>query len=233
MKNVVDYSIQTNPINVDGIPIKFVSTAEHVGVVRSTTGNLPTIFARITAHKKALGAVIHTGMARSHRGNPRVSLRIERLYGIPVLLSGLSSLIISSKEEHLIEQHLKDILSGLQRFHPKTPRAVIYFMGGILPGPALLHMRQLGLFGMVCRSPDSILHKLAFNLFHSKIISSNSWFHQIREYCLQYGLPHPLKLLSSPLSKYRIKIPVKKHMFAFKGHHGNHPDTHDLRKIQE
>ena len=100
--------------NINGKPIEFSSSAEHVGVVRSTEGNLPSIFARITAHKKALGAVIHTGMARNHRENPTASLRIERLYGIPVLLSGLCSLVFSGKDEDIVDQHHKETVSNLQ-----------------------------------------------------------------------------------------------------------------------
>ena len=215
MANLVNYAVQTNPINIDGKPIEFVSSAEHVGVVRSTYGNLPTILARITAHKKAIGAVLHTGMARHHRGNPKASLRIERLYGVPVLLSGLGALVFSGKDEDLIDQHHKDTLSGLQRLLPKTPRSVVYFLAGSLPGSAMLHLRQLGIFGMICRLPNNILHKHALNVYNSKTYSPNSWFHQIRDYCLMYALPHPLFLLNNRLSKFKFKKLIKKHVINY------------------
>ena len=215
MKNQVEYSVQTNPIKVDNKKINFDSSAEHVGILRATSGNLPTILTRISSHKKAIGSVLHTGIARNHRSNPNASLRIEQLYGVPVLLSGLGSLIISIKEEKIIDQHHKEIISGLQRFHPKTPRAVIYFLSGSLPGTALLHLKQLGLFGMICRLPGSILHKHALNIFQSRTIASHSWFHQIRENCLIYGLPHPVEFLTSPLSKFSYKKLIKKRIIDY------------------
>ena len=53
--------------------------AEHVGIVRATQGNLPAILARISSHKKALGAVLNTGVPRGHRGNPAASLCVVKV----------------------------------------------------------------------------------------------------------------------------------------------------------
>ena len=85
MKDSVEYWKAVNPIKVNGEPIKFTDTAEHVGVVRSVAGNLPSILSRISAHKNALGAVLHTGLARSHRGNPAASLRIQQIRVRPII----------------------------------------------------------------------------------------------------------------------------------------------------
>ena len=43
-----------NPIKIDGRSNPFSSTADHVGILRSTNGNKPTLLARISAHKRAL-----------------------------------------------------------------------------------------------------------------------------------------------------------------------------------
>ena len=103
MQEEVRYAMITSPIKLNNEEIRFSPTAEHVGILRCTTGNQTTIFARITAHKAALGAVLHTGMARGHRGNPAASLGVEQLYGLPVLLSGLATLVLTKKEEEQIE----------------------------------------------------------------------------------------------------------------------------------
>ena len=102
MKKRVDYDVATNPLYIDGSKIEFVETAEHVGLLRASSGNLPTILEKFSAHSKALGAVLHTGMARGHRGNPAAGLHLEILYGVPVLLSGLAALILSKSEEDCI-----------------------------------------------------------------------------------------------------------------------------------
>ena len=45
--------------------------------------------------------------------------------------------------------------------------------------------------------------------------SSNSWFHQIRNLCLKYSLPHPATLLSTPPTKEAYKSLVKKHVVNY------------------
>ena len=173
----VDYWQHINPIKVNGIPIKFSETAEHVGMLRSVVGNLPSLLARISAHKRALGAVLHSGLARSHRANPAASLRIQRLYTNPVLFSDIGSLVLNSQESQVVAQHHKETISNLQRLLHKTPRTVIYFLAGSLPGEAFLHLRQFSIFGMVSRLPRSVLHKHAVNVFKNVTLSRSSWFH--------------------------------------------------------
>ena len=46
-------------------------------------------------------AVLHAGLAKKHRANPAAALRVEAVYGIAVLLSGLACLVLSSKEENI------------------------------------------------------------------------------------------------------------------------------------
>ena len=57
----VSFDYAHNPIKINGLQIKFSSTAEHVGIVRSIEGNRPTIFAGFTGHRRALAAVMHIG----------------------------------------------------------------------------------------------------------------------------------------------------------------------------
>jgi hypothetical protein len=190
-------------------------SAEHVDLIRSVTGNLPTILSRMKAHKKALGAVLHTGLARSHRGNPAASLCIHQMYANSVLFSGLGSLVLSDQESSMITQHLKGTISNLQRLIPLTPRAVIFFLAGTLPGEASLHLRQLSIFGMITRLPTNIIHHHAQNIFSFATTSPKSWMHKIRDLCLQYALPHPSILLSTPPSKESYKNLVKKHVVDY------------------
>ena len=112
-------------------------------MLRATSGNHLTILARFTAHNRALGGVLHTGIARGHRGNPAASLHVNSVYGTPVLLSGLAPLVLTKPEVTMIGLHHKEIISNLQRLLPCTPRSVALFLGGSLPGEALLHIRQL------------------------------------------------------------------------------------------
>ena len=188
-----------NPIKIEGVSIPFSTTAEHVGIVRSTISNQPTLLARFSAHKRALAAVLHTGLALSHRANPVAGLKVHQLYAVPVLLSGLAAIALSKTDTEMIEKHYCETLRSLLRLLPKTPRSVVYFLAGSLPGSALLHQRQLMLFGMISRLQSDILKDHAVNIFKSNLISRKSWFHHVRRLCLMYQLPHPSILLDQPL----------------------------------
>ena len=215
MRFQVDYLKAVSPVNIEGNKLKFVDTAEHVGILRSITGNMPNILSRITGHKKALGTILHTGAARHHRGNPAASLKLDQLKGISVLFSGLGALLLIKTEIDLIDNHHKENIRKLLRLFPGTPRCVTAFLSGSLPGSALLHLRQFSLFGMICRMPHSILHNHAIDVLTVSKRSPKSWFNQIRSLCLTYSLPHPLTLLEVPETKIKFKKMVKKQVIDF------------------
>ena len=130
---------------------------------------------------------------------------MEKLYGLPVLFSGVASLVLNPTDINLINQHYKKVLSNLLKLHRGTPAPFIYFVAGSLPGQAILHLRQLSLFSMICYLQEDPLHKRAKKSLTSCSKSAKSWFTQIRDICLQYDLPHPLRLLETPISKQRLK----------------------------
>ena len=81
--NFLQYYKSTNYLKISGIPLSFTDTAEHVGIICSTTSVYnPHVLQRIVAHKCALGAVLSARLARRNRGNPA-----EKLYGLPVLFA--------------------------------------------------------------------------------------------------------------------------------------------------
>ena len=82
-------------------------------------------------------------------------------------------------------------------------------MSGNLPGKAILHSRQLTLFGMICRLHGNILHLIAQNLLIAMGDNDTSWFGQIRSLCFQYALPHPLKVFEEQAGKEDFKSLVK------------------------
>ena len=204
-----------NPIKVNGKQIPFSELAEHVGIVRSTQSNKPTLLSRFTAHKRALAAVLHSGLALSHRANPVAGIKVHQLYATPVLFSGLAAMVFSESEIDLLDRHYCDTLRSLLRLLTGTPRSVVYFLAGSLPGRALLHQRQLLLFGMICRLDSDPLRKHALDIFHCRLIPKQSWFHQIRNLCSTYNLPHPLDFLESPMKKDQFKLFIKKKLLSY------------------
>lgn len=170
----------------------------------------------MSAHNGALKAVLPVGMARAHRGNPAAVLRTELLYGTPVLLSGLASLVLNKSEVDILKHYYKVNLERLQKLHKATPASVVYFLGGSLPLPALLELHQLSILGMIGRlGPTSILHKLGCSTLSNAKPSSHSWFLQVRDVSTKYSLPDPLIILTNPPSKLTYKKLAKSKIIDF------------------
>ena len=92
-----------------------------------------------------------------------------------------------------------------------TPDCVVWFLSGCLPAEALLHLRQISLFGMICglQQGKNILADHARHIFATAKTSSKSWFVQLQNVFLQYSLPHPIFFLDNPPSKFSFKSKVK------------------------
>jgi hypothetical protein len=199
----------TSILNISGHPVQFETEAEHVGIVRSTTGNLPHLLSRFAAHRSSLFKVLPVGAGKGHRGNPAACINAHQTYCYPVLFSGIPSLVLTNSEINILDQFFKVSLQRLQKLRDKTPDCVVMFLAGQLPGKAVLHLRLLSTFGMICRLPESFLHKIAEYQLTSAKQSSGSWFLQIRDICLMYNLPSPITFLQNTPTKYVYKKLVK------------------------
>ena len=199
------YSRLISPLSIGNTPVKFATTAEHVGVLRSVCGNLPHLQQRIVSHRRSLAQILCMGMSKRHRANPIASLRAETIFTTPILYSGVASLLISKSETDILSLHVKETTEKLLKLHPKTPEPVVFFLSGRLPGEALLHLKKLTLFGMICCLDGNILKNIATKLLTFSSQSEKNWFSEIREICFMYGLPHPLLLLKKPVSKEAFK----------------------------
>ena len=206
---LVDHSLNTQKITINQKEVKLVSEAEHVGVLRSNTGNLPHLVNRVAMHKNALHSLLPVGLARKHRGNPAASLKLGQIYGAPVLLSGLASLVLSEAELKILDGHYLSTLRNLLKLYERTPRSVIYLLAGSLPASAILHKRQLTLFFMICHLQGDPLQAHAEHaLLHTESFQK-SWFVQVKKICIKYDLPHPLTLLHSAPDMKKMKNLVK------------------------
>ena len=101
------------------------------------------------------------------------------------------------------------------KLHDKTPDCVISFLSGSLPGSALLHLRQLSLFGMISRLGDNILRTIAIDMLVEAKPNCLSWFQQIRNLTILYGLPHPLKILEDAPTNLAYKRCCKQKILVY------------------
>ena len=194
-QHLLEIAKLSNPIKINGQPVKFASEAEHVGVTRNVSGNIPHIMNRIAAYKTAMGSVLSAGLAKGHQGNPAAGLRFHQLYATPRYFSGLATLALTKSKTSLIDYQYRNMLEKIQKLHDKTPCCFVRLMAGTLPGEAVLHLTQLSLFMMVCHLPGNPINTHARNILLTAPKSAKSWFQQVRCLCLMYVLDHPLQLL--------------------------------------
>ena len=194
---------QTFELEYAGHDISFTDQALHLGVSRSEKQpeNMTSILDRLAAHRRQLFSLLPAGMALRHSGNPAANLRAHTLFCMPVLLSGLASLFLRQSEISTINKYHRGVLIKLMKLLRQTPDCATYFLAGSLPAEGYLHLRQLCLFGMICRLEDNILKNLAFRALICPKPAEKSWFHQIERICKQYGLPNALDLLGNPPPK--------------------------------
>ena len=88
-------------------------------------------------------------------------------------------------------------------------------LGGCLPPEAILDIRQLSLFSMICRMPSDPLNKHGRYVLTNCKKSSKSWFFQILDLCIKYGFSHPLSYLEMPPSKHQFRTYVKTRVTSY------------------
>ena len=203
---LVKYSKAISPISLNGQKIEFSEQAEHLGILRTAApGNVVNILDRMSAYRSKLFSVLPAGMALHHHADPAACLRVHQLYALPVLLSGLSALALSKSETVMIDSCFKNTLNLLMKLHDRTPDCAVFFLAGSLPGSALLHLRQLSVFSMICNLRDNVLKSLVKDILIGAKTSAKSWIQDIRDLTIQYQLPHPLFLLENPIPKDKFK----------------------------
>ena len=62
---------------------------------------------------------------------------------------------------------------------------------------------------------NNVIHLHAINFFNHTTLSPKSWVNQICDLCLQYALPHPADILSTPFSKYSYKSLTRKRVVDY------------------
>ena len=83
MRHEVELQLLGSKFKINDEIIKESKSGTHVGIVRSSEGNSSHIMNRLSAHRRAVFSVLHSGIANHHNGNPYASLRVEKCFGEP------------------------------------------------------------------------------------------------------------------------------------------------------
>ena len=111
----------------------------------------------------------------------------------PILLSGLSSLIINTTNMTYLETYFKGSIKKILRLSVDTPDPFVYLISGSLPLSAHIHLRQLSLIiqlNQLGPSHTSFIH--ATLILTSLPIPKWSWWYNVYLMFAKYNIP-PLK----------------------------------------
>ena len=81
----VDCMVSSFQLTIRSNTIMASPEADHLGILRATIGNMAAVKARISAHNKAMFAILPAGLARHHDPKPAAALRTERFFWEPLI----------------------------------------------------------------------------------------------------------------------------------------------------
>ena len=122
-----ELAMHSLPIMLNEKRLSFSDEATHLGVLRSaSTSNMPHLMSRLSAHRKVLFSLLPAGLARRHNANPYAGLKIESMYALPVLMSGISTLVLKKSEYNVVMRHHKDSLKRIMKLPADAPDCSVF-----------------------------------------------------------------------------------------------------------
>ena len=168
----------------------------HLGIVRtSDTKTTETVQNNITISRRALYALLSSGMHGLNGVHPQVSLKLWNSYILPY---GLQQMVCSKKDLELIEIFQRSTFRRLQHLPERTSNSVTLLILGELPVEATIDKQTLTFFSSILTDPNSKEHLLVHRQLAVKDPDSNSWVMHVARLLRQYDLPSPHHLLTNP-----------------------------------
>ena len=70
---------------------------------------MPHILERIAARKRAIFSILPAGLALKNNGNIAAGLHLDRVFAVPVMLSGMNSLVLSKYERDTLNRSHRNV----------------------------------------------------------------------------------------------------------------------------
>jgi hypothetical protein len=162
---------------------------EHLGILRSTKGNMELVNQRVGLARRTVYALIPAGLHGQDGLSPAVAKKIIITYVLPRMLFGLEAVVLNATQVQSLETAYRKILRDLQSLCKSVATEAIYLLIGLLPLEAELHQRTLTLWGAIARLPEgSTLRDLATRQMCLPQQARNSWFHYALSIAKRYNI---------------------------------------------
>ena len=212
-----DFLKEEGCITIGDTPITISDEFTHLGINRhnSSLANTLLLGERIKLGRRTCYALMGAGMYAA-KGTPVIiSTKLYTTFVTPRMISGLESIVLSTKDLYHLELYHKSTLRILQGLPKFTASEGVYLLSGVKPIESYIHLRVLSLFGAICRMKGSRIWNLAISQLASKSSNSNSWFIHVSKLLEKYHLPDPVPLLCNPKEKLQWKNEAKRAVFGY------------------
>ena len=213
----VQYYKDTKPWKMSGQQIDVVDNNEHLGqIVSGYKQEEKNVDLRIKKSRNTLFGLLGPAFSFKCLLGPLVKLHIYRTFVCPVLLSGLSSLVIKTTTLSPLSIFQRKILKGTLQLSKQASSSSLHFLTGELPIEAQLHRDIFSLLYGVWANPDTKIHTMVKYLLSNSVENSRTWSNHIRQLAQQYGLVSPTTLFNSDApGKTSFKNDVMSRIRAF------------------
>ena len=194
----MDYYADISPWSLDGQPVNVVDNNEHLGLIVSGSDEEgKNIDENIHKCRNSLFGLLGPAFAFKCLLSPSTQVFLWRMYSLPSLRSGLSSLPIRPANLGPLKTFHNKILRSFLKLSQSSPIPALHFLLGELPIEGWLHLDLLSLFYNIWNNPSTTMFDIAKYLLKMASSSSLTWSAHLRNICIKYSLPDPLQLLSS------------------------------------
>ena len=192
----MDYFRDISPWSLNNERITVVENNEHLGlVVSGLCEEQKNVDMNITKCRNSIFGLLGPIFAYSCKLSPTVQLHLWRIYCLPILKSGLSSLPLRPTALKPMQVFQNRILRGFLKLSDSSPVPCLYFLCGELPIEGKLHMDLLSIFYNVLANPQTKVFDIVKYILMMADNKSTTWSAHLRMICMMYDLPDPLKIM--------------------------------------
>ena len=199
-----------------GAPLEVTTRETHLGLIRTPDMKVTeTVTNNISKARRALYALMNSGVHGLNGLHPAVSLRLWHAYIMPRLTYGLEQLVCSTSDWADMEKFQRKTFRRMQHLPDSAANPAVLLLLGELPVQAAVDRQTLFFFVSILRQPQSKECQIMHRQLAVKDSSSVSWTVHVTKLLRQYDLPSPHFLLRTPpeLSgwKRQVKEAVRAH----------------------
>ena len=214
----INYYREIQPWKLNGETILVADTNDHLGlIVSGMNEEQKNVDQNIQNCRKSLFSLLGAAYSYKCMLSPVTQVHLWRVYNLPVLLSGLSSLPIRPSDINPLKIFHNKTMRGFLKLSQSSPIPALHFLLGEPPIEALLHIQVLTLFHNLWSNPSTTVFKLVMYILKMCKPTSTTWSNHVQILCKMYSLPSPLFLLEHEpaWTKKKWNILIKTRIISF------------------